>query len=62
MNERELEEEAERLGWTVKYLKSHLAKEERIEKVFNRLEDEKIVKKFKKKYGKEWDQLGEEIN
>ena len=60
MNERELKEEAERLGWTVKYLKSHLAKEDRIEKFFDRLEDKKIVKKFKEKYGEEWKQLGEE--
>ena len=60
MDERELKEEAERLGWKVEYLKSHLAKEERIGKVFDRLEDEKIVKKFKEKYGEEWKQLGEE--
>ena len=60
MNDRELEKEAERLGWTVEYLKTHLAKEERIEKVFDKLEDEKIVKKFKEKHGEEWNQLGEE--
>ncbi len=40
MNESELEEEAKRLGWTVEYLKNHLAKEERIEKVFDRLKME----------------------
>ena len=36
MNEQELKEEAERLGWTVEYLKQHLAKERRIEKMFER--------------------------
>ncbi len=45
MNDRELKKEAERLGWTVEYLKKHIAKEERIEKVFDRLIDgEKINK------------------
>ncbi len=45
MNDRELEKEAERLGWTVNYLKKHLAKEERITKVLGRLKDgEKIDK------------------
>jgi len=60
MNERELEEEAKRLGWSVEYLKSHIAKEERIEKVFDRLKDGEIVKKFQEKHGEEWDQLGED--
>ena len=31
--EEEYEKEAERLGWTVEYLKTHLRKEERIKKV-----------------------------
>ncbi len=43
MNEHELEEEAERLGWTVEYLKKHLAKEERIEKLFDKLDEEKLT-------------------
>lgn len=30
--EEEYEKEAERLGWTVEYLKAHLRKEERIKK------------------------------
>ncbi len=55
MDKRELEGEAKRLGWTVEYLKSHLAKEERIEKVFDRLKDEKIIKKFKETYGEDWE-------
>lgn len=45
MNDRELEKEAERLGWTVEYLKNHLAKQERIEKVFDRLGKGVILKK-----------------
>jgi hypothetical protein len=40
MDEKELEEEAKRLGWTVEYLKQHLAKEERITKVFDKLREE----------------------
>ncbi len=45
MNDRELKKEAERLGWTVEYLKNHLAKEKRIAQVFDRLSDgEKIDK------------------
>ena len=36
--EEEYEEEAERLGWTVEYLKVHLRKEERIKKVFENKE------------------------
>ncbi len=35
----EFEKEAERLGWTVEYLKAHLRKEERIKKAFERLEE-----------------------
>ena len=43
MNDHELKEEAERLGWTIEYLKINLAKEGRIEKVFDKLKDgEKI--------------------
>ena len=60
MNELELKEEAKRLGWTVEYLKTHLAKEERIKEVFDRLKDGEIIKKFKEDYGEEWEQLGEE--
>ncbi len=41
MDEQELKEEAERLGWRVEYLKQHLAKERRIEKVFEKLKNEK---------------------
>ncbi|KKL84019.1 hypothetical protein LCGC14_1968920 [marine sediment metagenome] len=45
MNDHELKKEAESLGWTVEYLKIHLAKEEHIEKVLNKLKDgEKINK------------------
>ena len=45
MNDHELKKEAERLGWTIEYLKIYLAKEERIEKVFDKLKDgEKIDK------------------
>ncbi|KKM44897.1 hypothetical protein LCGC14_1561370 [marine sediment metagenome] len=36
-SEEAYEKEAERLGWTVDYLKEHLRKEERIKKVFERL-------------------------
>ncbi|KKM95555.1 hypothetical protein LCGC14_1187020 [marine sediment metagenome] len=39
-SEKEYEEEAERLGWTVDYLKAHIRKEERIKKVFERLEED----------------------
>ncbi len=60
MNERELEEEAKRLGWTVEYLKTHLSKEEPIKEVFDRLKNGEIIKKFKEDYEEEWDQLGEE--
>ena len=38
-SEKEFEEEAERLGWKVDYLKAHLRKEERIKKVLERLEE-----------------------
>ncbi len=44
MNENELEEEAKRLGWTVEYLKQHLAKEERIKKAFDKLHDKSSFK------------------
>ena len=36
--EEEYEEEAERLGWTIEFLKPHLRKEERIKKVFENKE------------------------
>jgi hypothetical protein len=36
-SEEEYEKEAERLGWTVEYLKAQLRKEERIKKVFEGL-------------------------
>jgi len=39
-SEKEYEEEAERLGWTVDYLKAHIRKEERIKKVLERLEED----------------------
>ena len=38
--EEEYEKEAERLGWTVEYLKAHLQKEERIKKVSERLKED----------------------
>jgi len=40
-SEEEYIKEAEKLGWTVKYLKAHIRKEERIKKVFERLEENK---------------------
>ena len=60
MNDFELEKEAKRIGWTVEYLKSHLAKEERIKQVSNRLKNGEIIKKFKEGYGEEWEILGED--
>jgi len=47
MNEHELEEEAERVGWTVEYLKQHLAKEERIKTVFDKLAFDELHDKDK---------------
>ena len=38
--EEEYEKEAERLGWAVEYLKVHLRKEKRIQKVFERLKED----------------------
>lgn len=38
--EEEYEKEAERLGWTVEYLKAHLQKEERIKEVFKGLKED----------------------
>ncbi len=40
-----LKEEAEGLGWTVEYLKQHLAKEQRIKEVFERLKFDKNSEK-----------------
>ncbi len=40
-----LKEETERLGWTVEYLKQHLAKEQRIKEVFERLKLDKNTEK-----------------
>ena len=39
-SEKEYEEEAKRLGWTVEYLKAHIRKEERIKNVLKRLEED----------------------
>ncbi|KKL06008.1 hypothetical protein LCGC14_2600330 [marine sediment metagenome] len=39
-SEEEYEKEAERLGWTVEYLKAHLQKEERIKKVLDEIEED----------------------
>jgi len=39
-NEKEIEEEANRLGWTIDQLKRHLAKEERIKEVLKSYENE----------------------
>ncbi len=38
-SEKEYEKEAERLDWTVDYLKAHLRKEERIKKVLEGLKE-----------------------
>ncbi len=48
MNERELEDEAKKLGWTIEYLKKHLAKEERIKKMFDELKEREIIRKDNK--------------
>ncbi|MFW9939247.1 MAG: hypothetical protein ACFFD5_16520 [Candidatus Thorarchaeota archaeon] len=49
-DDKELEEEAKRYGWTVEYLKQLLAKEERIKKVFANL-DAKELEEEAKRYG-----------
>lgn len=38
--EEEYEKEAERIGWTVEYLKAHIRKEGRIKKVFEELKED----------------------